>query len=93
MRLSNPLSGDTEVQAAVLGTGCRYSGGEAGGRGGQITSLFLCFALSALMKIWRLRSMWRLLDKACIQVVQEHTVTYLFLNCRTALNSLHTVIS
>lgn len=29
MRLRTLLSGDSEVQAAVLGTGCRYSGGES----------------------------------------------------------------
>lgn len=28
-----------------------------------------------------------------LQAVQEHTVIYLFLNCRAALNSLHTVAS
>lgn len=70
-------------------------GEKEGGKRGEIMSPFLYLALSALIKIWGLRCVWRLLDKArrTIKAVQEHAVMYLFLNCRAALNSLHTVAS
>lgn len=94
MRLRTLLSEDSEVQAAVLGTGCRHSGGKS--RREEISCLHfftLHFLLWWKFGGWGVCGVYWIKHVEQLQAVQEHAVIYLFLNCRAALNSVHTAAS